>query len=748
MSGIGKMLRRRGSLALAVALLGSLVLAGVASAATYNVTDTRDLTQSGAGAAAGTCVSTASTCTLRAAIEAANENGGASTINLGPGTYPINSSTGQGATCDQAGKNNTQPLQCCPTGADMDLTTGSFKINPGNNSTDVTLVGAGSGNTVIDAQGLDRIFQVFTNGVLDIQKTTLENGIPEGCSDFLQDGGAIYSSGHTSAESSVFTGNSASFGGAVYADNTSGSTLSLTADVFQNNNAGTDGGAVYTDAPNDISISLTLLQENSAAFDGGAIYGSDLAAGLTMNFDDLVQNVADGEGGGVFWFGNGALNVTNSLFNQNGTSGSAEGTSGDGGGIYIETNSCLTADGVNNHSCIGASKNGNFSSNNGGVNVNVGNTSFDGNSAAGDGGAIEDAGSNGLDLTQDKFSNNDSGGYGGALSADSANAAPSPGTTVTGSEFDGNSTTDSGGWGGGIYWADLAPLALIGDSFVLNSSDVGGALYAYLPSCSGECTPPPAYPFAMVNSTMSRNTATTAGGGIGLGEGSTYSEIPATIFNDTIAFNNAPAGAGGGLDDGHEFTSGGSPSTGFGIENTTIAENSGGDCGTDLGLPTTFQTSFDTGNNNDSDQSCFGGIGGPNDKTGVNPLLSNPANNGGPAAGGPGDTEIVQTDAEQANSPTVNAGNNAGCPAVDERGVPRPQGGTCDIGAFEFGASPTTTTSTSTTVTIVQGGTTTTTTGTIPQPTKKHKKCPKGKVRKHGRCVKQHKHKHKHHKKG
>jgi hypothetical protein len=32
----------------------------------------------------------------------------------------------------------------------------------------------------------------------------------------------------------------------------------------------------------------------------------------------------------------------------------------------------------------------------------------------------------------------------------------------------------------------------------------------------------------------------------------------------------------------------------------------------------------------------------------------------------------------------VDAGDNAGCPAADQRGIPRPLGSACDIGAYEF----------------------------------------------------------------
>ena len=34
-------------------------------------------------------------------------------------------------------------------------------------------------------------------------------------------------------------------------------------------------------------------------------------------------------------------------------------------------------------------------------------------------------------------------------------------------------------------------------------------------------------------------------------------------------------------------------------------------------------------------------------------------------------------------SAAIDAGDNAVCPATDQRGVTRPQGGQCDVGAFE-----------------------------------------------------------------
>ena len=61
------------------------------------------------------------------------------------------------------------------------------------------------------------------------------------------------------------------------------------------------------------------------------------------------------------------------------------------------------------------------------------------------------------------------------------------------------------------------------------------------------------------------------------------------------------------------------------------------------------------------------------DILGEDPLLAPLADNGGPTL----------TFAVLPGSPAVDAGNSSGCPATDQRGVKRPQGSACDIGAFE-----------------------------------------------------------------
>lgn len=175
-------------------------------------------------------------------------------------------------------------------------------------------------------------------------------------------------------------------------------------------------------------------------------------------------------------------------------------------------------------------------------------------------------------------------------------------------------------------------------------------------------------------STISANTAVNKGGGIyvaGANGGSL------TIINSTISGNTAPDGAG--IANNGEITlkfvtisnntSHGISSVNIGVTrilSSIIADNAVADC---------FGTDFITlGHNLDSDNTCSLDPA-MNDILGMAPLLDPLANNGGP----------TWTHALMPASPAVDAGAGGGdCPATDQRGVSRPQGTHCDIGAFEL----------------------------------------------------------------
>jgi len=110
------------------------------------------------------------------------------------------------------------------------------------------------------------------------------------------------------------------------------------------------------------------------------------------------------------------------------------------------------------------------------------------------------------------------------------------------------------------------------------------------------------------------------------------------------------------------------------ITNTVLANNSGGDCAV-LGSWT------DGGYNLSSDASCA--FSSSSSLAGTDPLLGPLADNGGP----------TQTMALLAGSPAVNLippGQN-GCGttiASDQRGLTRPIGIGCDVGAYEDASAP------------------------------------------------------------
>jgi hypothetical protein len=216
--------------------------------------------------------------------------------------------------------------------------------------------------------------------------------------------------------------------------------------------------------------------------------------------------------------------------------------------------------------------------------------------------------------------------------------------TITDSTVSGN----SGGEGGGIF--SLGTLTLTNSTVSGNTGFLaGGGIFN-----TG--------PLMLINSTVSGNSASglgSAGGGIYNSVGGTL-----TLTNNTVSGNSASA-AGGILTQVAATTT---------LTNTIIAgQTSGGNC---AGVGSIH----DGGYNLDDDASC--GLSAANNSLpNTNPLLD-PAglqDNGGP----------TQTIALEQASPAIDAipvGVN-GCGttvATDQRGVTRPQGSACDIGAFEL----------------------------------------------------------------
>lgn len=180
----------------------------------------------------------------------------------------------------------------------------------------------------------------------------------------------------------------------------------------------------------------------------------------------------------------------------------------------------------------------------------------------------------------------------------------------------------------------------------------------------------------LTNSTVTGNSAESTvgmvqGGGILAALDPTDTEpSKVEIVNSTIAGNRVgTAGVGGGLAI-YNPTPG--VVTTLSVKNTIVAGNSGPGGTSDCGAVALLTSDH----NISSDASCMFTDAGSKQNT--NPLLGGLTNNGG-------ETDTL---ALQPGSPAIGAGTNGGCPPTDQRGVSRPQGATCDIGAFELVPAP------------------------------------------------------------
>jgi hypothetical protein len=256
-----------------------------------------------------------------------------------------------------------------------------------------------------------------------------------------------------------------------------------------------------------------------------------------------------------------------------------------------------------------------------------------------------------LILTSSTLSNNNSSSGGGAILNDGT-------ATVTDSTLSGNSAYHGGG--GGID-NDGGSLTLLDSTISDNDAFYGGLSIGGggLENDNGTVT--------VTDSTFSHNRADYNGGG---GGGIFNDDGTVTITASTLAHNIASDQGGGIVNEGGIVN----------VAGSIVANSKSGDC---------FGTIGDAGYNLDDDGSC-GFSATNNSQTDVDPYLGPLQDNGGP----------TETQAPALDSPVLNqipvgtTGNSTTlCPGTDERGVARPQGSECDIGAVEL--SPTSQTITS-----------------------------------------------------
>ncbi len=266
---------------------------------------------------------------------------------------------------------------------------------------------------------------------------------------------------------------------------------------------------------------------------------------------------------------------------------------------------------------------------NDGGNVAVGNSTFSGNRAMHNGGGIANYGE--ARVSNSTFCGNNSYSGGGISNYGML--------TVSNSTFSGNSALYGGGISNDVYWATV----------IVSSSTFSGnsASQAWGGGIRNRGT------LIVSNSTFSGNTAIHGfGGAIFTGDYGLHGGV-LTVTNSTFSSNGAVEG-GGGI-----YWYAGAAT----LKNTIIANNRpGGNC---VGFIT------DGGGNLSYPDTTCPGIH-------ADPLLGPLQYSGGP----------TPTMALGEGSAAIDAGNDAICAAdpinnLDQRGITRPQGSHCDIGAVE-----------------------------------------------------------------
>jgi len=266
-------------------------------------------------------------------------------------------------------------------------------------------------------------------------------------------------------------------------------------------------------------------------------------------------------------------------------------------------------------------------------------------------------------ITNSKISDNSSGGDGGGIRNDGT-------LTITGSTISGNS---SGFIGGGINNTSSATaLTLINSTvsgntitpFDYYNDQGGGGIYTEAP-------------LEVINSSFSGNIG---GGGISVALFNCVDSIKVAVTDSTFSGNIGGSAQYANSITNRTFATG-SPNCGLAyvtLKNTILTAASGPNCMMPGPNPRggVFLPITDGGYNLENGNTC--GFTAASSKPSTDPLLGPLQDNGGP----------TKTHALLTGSPAIDKGTctdlNNNTVATDQRGVTRPQGFGCDIGAYEY----------------------------------------------------------------
>ena len=572
-------------------------------------------------------------------------------------------------------------------------TFGGSTVNNGGNglpqiNTPVTI--NGNNSTIIRADGapIFRFFYITYTGSLTVNNLTLENGFADGGDSWSRgSGGAIYDRGnYLEINNSIFLSNEASHtGGALHlvgGRNTyiNGSTIHSNTALF--------GGGIRVNYGNLLSIDSSEIYANWVSDRGGGIniYGS--GAELIINDSLLAFNHADESGGGIYIddLKDHPTTITGTTIQGNSANLSGSGvfirsrplsirsshfienhTDGYGGGLFYQNWSTETYEAAITNTTF----DGNSALSGGGIHfsgdlMRISSSIFQNNQAengAGIHNGLADGGHQFLNrttstlfITNSTLQENKASGVGGGafnegtMTSGESNYRANQSTTLGGgihntgeftSHGDNFDANIAGLDGGGINNANIAKIK--DATFRNNTSERGGGLS----SIGGNAE--------ISDSNFANNSASDRGGAIfnfgDLPESSSMKILGSEIINNTAPFGGGIATSGGMII----------------VKNSIVAHSpSGGDC---FGTGAVFSG---VGENIDTDGSCVGFT------LRDDPLLDPLTNNSGP----------TYTHALRFGSPAIDVAPDCTTSggvviSIDQRGLPRPGGVDCDLGAYE-----------------------------------------------------------------
>jgi hypothetical protein len=293
--------------------------------------------------------------------------------------------------------------------------------------------------------------------------------------------------------------------------------------------------------------------------------------------------------------------------------------------------------------------------------LTIANSSFTDNTALDDGGAIGSSGDNpSIRITESDFTSNHAERDGGAVSVQDGNLIVQASTFAnnTADSFGGSISIEQGGShifqdntflnnsaqsGGALRLESVEqPVFIRENLFSNNHADYhGGAIFEVFASSLAS--------FRIENNTFHANHATDAG--------AVSVNDQASIINNTFSDNSAVA-MGASLYMGQ--------SADVVVWNNIFANGIGTQ---ECYFHNSGFNSLSGGHNlvEDGSPTCLPTLTG-------DPMLDSLADNGG----------STETMALGAGSPAIDSGDDTNCPATDQRGVTRPQGSHCDVGAYEY----------------------------------------------------------------